>query len=281
MNAQAETKERKPEKRLHRRSRLTERDRRVLVLLGEHGCLTGLRIKAYLWNSTPASSAYRRRLRILMKRGLIEKVAGDPTRAPAYRLAKRGKAVIGKLQDSGGAEPNRRAYQTQFQHDQILFDARRILERSPLIRNFMAENDVRNLLLKGHEKLLHWEKAPVIPDAMFTYAVPGKTMRIAVELELNLKARQRYTRIFRSHLLAKSWQLTIYIVKGDAFRKRLMKVLADVRATDIEVRMAKTVNGIYFCTLEDFLLQELSVPMTNGKKEFSFADAAQTVEAKT
>lgn len=268
-------------RKVRRRPRLTGRDMKILALLGEYGCVSGARIKGYLWNSAPASGAHYRRLRILLRRGLIEKVLGDRSIPIGYRLTKKGMEVLGKMPGATVGLFSRRAYKTQFEHDQLLIDARRILEKSPLIQDFKTENDVRNLLLTGREKLLHWEGAPVIPDAMFTYSVPGKTMRIALELELTPKVRRRYTRIFRSHLLAKTWSLTIYVVKGEKFRARLMKVLSDVKATDIEVRMAKTVNGIYFCTLEEFLSKELSVPMTNGKKEFSFAEAAQIVEAKT
>lgn len=268
-------------RKVRRRPRLTGRDWKILALLGEYGCVTGTRIKAYFWNSSPASCAHYRRLGILIKRSLIEKVSGDRSIAIGYRLTKKGKEVLGRLHAAKGSPLSRRAYKTQFEHDQLLIDARRILEKSPLISNFKTETEIRNLLLSGREKLLHWENAPVIPDAIFTYSIPGKTMRVALELELTLKVRRRYTRIFRSHLLAKDWGLTIYVVKGANFRDQLMKVLDEVKSTDIEVRMAKTVNGIYFCTLEDFLLKELSVLLANRNKEFSFAKAAQIIEAKT
>lgn len=89
----------------------------------------------------------------------------------------------------------------------------------------------------------------------------------------------RYGRIFRAHLLAKKWNLTFYIVKDDALRKSLMETLEEVRRKDLEVRLAKVVNGIYFCSLDDFLLNGLETPMTNGKREISFAEMARRIEA--
>lgn len=269
-----------PPLRGRRRPRLTDRDMKILSLLGDYGCVEGARIKAYLWDSAPASGAHYRRLRILTKRELVEKVSGDRSISIGYRLTKKGMALLGTMQEGIRAPPSRRGYKTQFEHDQLLIDVRRILEKSPLIHDFKNENGVRNLLLDDREKLLRWENAPTIPDAMFTYSVPGKTMRIALELELTTKVRRRYTRIFRCHLLSKDWDLTIYVVKDEKFRTRLMQLLNDVKTTDIEVRMTKTVNGIYFCTIEEFLLRELSTPLTNGKKEFSFAEAAQLLETK-
>lgn len=268
-------------KKGQRRPRLTGRDQRILALLGEYGCVAGARIKACLWNSSPSSGAHYRRLRILIKLRLVEKVLGDRSIPIGYRLTKMGMEALGKIPGAKAPLPYRRAYKTQFEHDQLLIDVRRILQASPLIRAFKTENEIRHLLFNGQEKLLHWENAPLVPDAMFTFSVPGKTMQIALELELSAKAGRRYTRIFRSHLLASDWGLTIYIVKGEKFRARLMELLTDVKAKDLEVRMAKTINGIYFCSLEEFLLKELSTTMTNGKKEFSFTDLAQTAEAKT
>jgi hypothetical protein len=268
-------------KKVRRRPKLTGRDERILALLGEYGCVAGDRIKSYFWNSTPASCAHYRRLGILRQRGLIENVLGDRSIAIGYRLTKRGEEALTKLKATKPGLLNRRAYKTQFEHDQLLIDVRRILEKSPLISDFRAEPEIRRDLLNGKAKLLHWENAPMIPDATFAFSTPGQKMRMAAELELTLKTRRRYTKIFRNHLLSKNWQMVIYVVKGEDLHDRLMKLLNEVKTTDLEVTLAKSINGIYFCALEEFLKKGLSVPMTNGKKEISFEQIAQSAGIKS
>ena len=261
--------------KLRRRPRLTGRDRQILTLLGQYGCVGADRIKSRFWKSTPNSRTHYRRIGILKRRGLIATVNGDGITANGYRLTKRGLDVLRNINQSGPVIANRRAYKTQFAHDQMLIDIRSILETSPLVRDFAPESEVRRKLQKDHSKLLHWENAKHIPDAMFVLAIPGKEMRMAIELELTPKAAPRYTKIFRNHLLAKDWDLVIYIAQGDKFKDQLMERLNEVKSKDVQVKIAKQLNGIYFCTLDEFLSKQLETPLTNGKKEISLGNIAR------
>ena len=267
-------------KKLRHRPKLTGRDRKILALLGEYGCVTADRIKAYFWNSSAKSRAHYRRLGVLRRRGFIENVSGDRSMTIGYRLTKRGKEVWRKYSAAGIVPSVRRAYKTQFEHDQLLIDVRRILEESPLVREFKSEVEIRNRVMDGNAKLLHWENAPIIPDATFVFEVPGQRRRVALELELTPKAKRRYAKIFRSHLLAKDWSVVFYIVKDATFRDRLMKTLNDIKSTDLQVLVASKLNGIYFCTLDEFLSRRLAVPFTNGKKEISLDKIAQNFGLK-
>lgn len=271
----------KPAPKMRRRPRLTGRDQKILILLGQYGCVAAERIKARLWNSTPNSRTHYRRIGILKRRGLIELAYGDGITANGYRLTKRGVEVLKKIRKSNVGIANRRAYKTQFAHDQLLIDVRSILEKSPLVKDFTPESEARRKLLNEQSKLLHWENAPLIPDATFVLAIPGQEMRAAIELELTPKAARRYTKIFRNHLLAKDWELVIYIVQGDRFCDQLMERLNEVKGKDIQVQIAKRLNGIYFCTLDEFLSKQLTVPLTNGKKELSLAKIAQNFGLST
>lgn len=259
----------------HRRSKLTERDQKILSLLGEYGCVSAERIKSHCWQSSKTSRAHYRRLAVLRRMGLVENVMGDRSMTIGYRLTLRGKRIVAGMGSTRSPAVNRRSYKTQFEHDQILIDIRGILEKSPLVKGFRSEAEIRHSLLAGHRNLLHWENAATIPDGAFVFAVPGHEQKAALELELTPKKKQRYARIFRNHLLAKDWNLVFYIVKNEPFRKQLMQLLSDVKANDIEVQVAKRINGIYFCTLEEFLKRKLRVPFTNGKEEISFAEVAK------
>ena len=267
-------------RKLPRSPTLTERDRRILLLLGEYGCVSAERIKAHFWNENPRSRAHYRRLGVLKRLLLIENVKGDGAVTIGYRLTKKGKELFSGMFDHRESSLMRRGYKTQFEHDQLLIDVRQVLQKSPLIRNFQTEVEVRKKMMSMQTLKRHWEEMPTIPDALFSFEVPGQKMTVAVELELTPKLRSRYTRIFRNHLLSKDWQLVIYIVKDTKFQDRLMKLLSEIKATDIHVKIANTINGIYFCSLEDFLTKKLEAPMTNGKREISLERIAQNFLAK-
>lgn len=210
----------------------------------------------------------------MKRRNLIENVNGDGHVMIGYRLTKKGKEFVAARFGGQAANPVRRSYKSQFEHDQLLIDLREILEKSPLVADFRTESEVRYELLNGASKLLHWERQPTIPDAAFVFKAPGQSMRVAVELELTPKVKRRYRRIFRNHLLSKDWQLVLYIVKDRALQERLMKLLADIKERDVEVRVQKNVNGIYFCPLPEFLSLGLRVLFTNGKREISLSALA-------
>lgn len=262
-----------------RRTRLTERDLRLLFFLGEHGCVSPARVKSYFWNSSEGSRAHNRRLRILTQEGHIEKVVGDQSRVLGYRITQKGKHFLRDTAPGKEIVISRRGYRTQFEHDQRLIDVRRILEQSPLILGFKMDHELRAEFSDGKSRPANWQNMPLIPDAIFIHRTPSGSVKMALELELTQKSKRRYGRIFKSHLLSKKWNLTLYLVKDDALKKSLMETLGAVKGKDLEVRLAKVVNGIYFCALEDFLSKGLEAPMTNGKREISFAEMARRIEA--
>ncbi|MGE0632169.1 MAG: hypothetical protein AB7O96_07155, partial [Pseudobdellovibrionaceae bacterium] len=187
--------------------RIVGRDVLLLRLLSEYGCVDAQRIKAKLWNGNPISRAHYRRLGILKKMGLIENVLGDQGVGLGYRISRLGQKVLAESGNEIETAVNRRTYKTQFEHDQLLIDIRRILEKSPVIREFKTEAEVKNELLGGSKGPVDWKTAPTIPDGTFVYEVPGQRLRVALELEITQKSRARYFKILRSHLLNKTWNM--------------------------------------------------------------------------
>lgn len=260
--------------------RLTERDRKLLLFLGAYGCVTAGRIKAKFWNGNSNSTAHYRRLRWLKRLGLVEVVGSDPTRTIGYRLSKRGKKVAGLFGKFGEVTLIRRNYSTQFEHDQLLIDVQEILEKSPLVKDYRTEDQVKRELFKGKKSAVDWRNAPKIPDATFVLEVPGQKMRVAVELELSVKMKRRYGKIFRNHLLSRDWNLVFYIAKNRMLMEWLMATLREVKANDAYIRVSETVSGIYFCSLEEFLLRRLETPFSNGKEEISLDQIASNFGIK-
>ena len=237
--------------------RIVPRDLVLLKLLSEHGCVDPQRIKAKFWNGNPVSKAHYRRLGILKRMGLIESVLGDQGVGLGYRISQKGQKTLIESGNLPKHIPIYRGYRTQFEHDQLMFDIRQTLEESPIVREFKTEGDVRDELLGGKLGPIDWRNAPTIPDGTFVYEVPGQRLRIALEIEVTMKSRARYFKILRNHLLNKTWDMTFYIMRDQSMLYRLLSLIEEVQIQDATVRVAKKVNGIYLCSLEEIQSQKL------------------------
>ena len=278
MKNQAKDMDARPRRKWKIKRRLTDRDRRLLGFLAEYGCVSAERIKAQFWNTKPNLRSHYRRLGVLRRLALIENVIGDRSMTIGYRITKRGQQLLNEIGEPDDRAVNRRSYKTQFEHDQLLIDVRRILERSPIVKEFKTESEVRSELIKGKARNSNWENMPAIPDGTFVFEVPGQKMRVAIELELSPKWKRRYGKIFRDHILSKDWSLVFYIVKDEQLLRFLRDTLAETKANDAYVRVSKAINGIYFCLLDDFLSAQLGVSFSNGKQELSLERIAKNFE---
>lgn len=259
--------------------RIVGRDVLLLRLLSEYGCVDAQRIKAKLWNGNPISRAHYRRLGILKKMGLIENVLGDQGVGLGYRISRLGQKVLAESGNEIETAVNRRTYKTQFEHDQLLIDIRRILEKSPVVHEFKTEAEVKNELLGGSKGPVDWKTAPTIPDGTFVYEVPGQRLRVALELEITQKSRARYFKILRSHLLNKTWNMAFYILRDQALLDHVLPLVDEVKREDASVRVARRVNGVYLCSLENFLKDGLKTRFTDGKKAISLDELAQKTKS--
>lgn len=261
--------------------RLVKRDLVLLKLLSEYGCVDAQRIKAKLWNGNPVSRAHYRRLSILKKMGMVENVLGDQGVSLGYRISRLGLRVLNETGTTSETTVLQRNYKTQFEHDQLLIDIREILSQSPVVHEFKTEAEIKNEILGGKKGPVDWRTAPTIPDGAFVYEVPGQRLRVALELELTQKSRARYFKILRNHLLSQRWDMTFYVLRNQALLDHILPLVAEVKAEDAAVRVARRVNGIYLCLLENVLGEGLKARFSNGKKEISLFDLAQNAASNS
>lgn len=259
---------------------ITSRDRMILTMMARHGCVSAKHIKKNFWEANDQTDNHYRRIGFLKKLKLIENVLGDGGHRIGYRLTRKGKKFMTLSKSDYAAKLIRRAYRTPLDHDYKLIDIKQILERSPIIKNFKTEGEIRHEILKAHSKLLHWESSPLLPDASFEIHTPDRTMRVAVELEMTSKTKRRYTRIFRKHLLSKHWDFVIYIAKDDKLMNRLIRCYKEIRGKDIELKIAKSVNGFYLCTLDEFIKNQLGTQLVGEQETISLTEIAQFYEKK-
>lgn len=183
--------------------------------------------------------------------------------------------ALGEDHDGGIAS---KSYRTDYYHDQTLIDVKGIFANCSAISDYKSEGKIRKEINQKLSSLLHWEKRGNIPDGYFHLKLPDRNLRVAIELELSDKSQKRYERIFRNHLLSKSWDLVIYLVRDETLKNYLLGLLQKSKDRDIQVRVSNMLNGIYFCELNDFLKNGLDVKLTNGRRELSFKELAQISE---
>jgi hypothetical protein len=257
-----------------RGTRITDRDVAVLRLLDEYGCVDAQRIKVKLWNANPKSRAHFRRIGILRGLNLIDIVLGDQGVGIGYRITKKGRGILLEKGASVTTQTNKKTYKTQFEHDQLLIEVRSILESSPVVKDFKSEAEVKYELLAGRRGPPDWKDALAVPDGTFIYEVPGQRIRVAVELELTQKSRARYFKILRGHLLNKTWGMAFYIVKDESLILKMRGLLDEIKSHDVRVRVARKINGVYLCSLEEFRRERLKANFSNGKETFSLGEVA-------
>lgn len=217
-----------------------------------------------------------RRLRHLQRIGLIELLTGDGETTLGYRLTRRGVKFARKNRFlAGDAVHSRPAFKTQFDHDQIVNEARQILSTSPIVTNFIAESELRSRIGKSRVSAMRgadheWK----VPDAMFTLSTSRGSMTTALEVELTQKAKARYARIVGTLLTSKSFEFVFFVCKDENLKTLIRNQITKARATNALVRASNRSNGIYFCTLTDLRKNGLDAVWEGEDTRFSINDLA-------
>lgn len=259
------------------RHRVTGRDKMILNLLADFGCASPRKIQTQLFKENDKTKNHFRRFRILRQLKLIDHVWRDDGAMLGYKLTAKGKKFLALGEDHDGGIASK-SYRTDYYHDQTLIDVKGIFANCSAISDYKSEGKIRKEINQKLSSLLHWEKRGNIPDGYFHLKLPDRNLRVAIELELSDKSQKRYERIFRNHLLSKSWDLVIYLVRDETLKNYLLGLLQKSKDRDIQVRVSNMLNGIYFCELNDFLKNGLDVKLTNGRRELSFKELAQISE---
>ncbi len=217
-----------------------------------------------------------RRLRHLQRIGLIELLTGDGETTLGYRLTRRGVKFARRNRFvPGDAAHSRPAFKTQFDHDQIVNEARQILSTSPIVANFIAESELRSRITKSRVSTARgidheWK----VPDAMFTLSTSRGSMTTALEVELTQKAKARYSKIVAALLTSKSFEFVFFVCKDECLKTLIRHQIAKARATNALVRASNRSNGIYFCTLADLRQHGLNAVWEGEDTRFSINDLA-------
>lgn len=83
------------------------------------------------------------------------------------------------------------------EHDHKLLSLRLILERLGIVKSWTAEHQIRSMIYKKYS--LREAKNKLIPDGLMEATIKNYSETVAIELELNLKNKDRYQKIIYAY----------------------------------------------------------------------------------
>lgn len=235
-----------------RKIKLSSRDFKLLELAAKQKFLT-IQDVAQFWTSNKSHHHYER-MRDLCQAGFFQPLLGDQKIRLGYRLMPKGISHLPTAElKSSALVMTRIGYRTGFGHDRLLHEVRSALETLPIVSNFRSEAQVRSIFASRHGKKEQKGKGYKVPDGLFQLSNHNGDFKVAIEVELSVKAEARYHSIFRELLLQPDFDIVFYLTGQDDIKKMLIRILADVRAEDLVVQTARRQNRIYFASLRELL----------------------------
>ena len=253
---------------------LTKRDLAILKHIGEYGFSSARWIKEQFWNGK-ANCIYYRRLSILRQLGLVEHMVGDDDNKLAYRLTKRGIALL-RTSGAETAEDSeyRAAYRTTYNHDDYLVGLGIVLRSFPGVVEYWPERQVRQKLTLKHGYKERKRDGYKVPDALFTVQTKQRRLRVALELEIAPKAKAYYRKILNRLITSTDFDMVLFIAPDSNTLEGLRATLNWVRANDVHVKYAGRDNGFYFALLGDVLTGKGNAKFSGEGTAFTLAQLA-------
>jgi hypothetical protein len=253
---------------------LQERDLAILRLLGEHGFATGEAIAGRYWPDAGQRLHYRR-LRRLIAAGFVKPLVGDGGRRLGYCLTAKGAASLRPVGDiAPSAWAARSIYRSSYDHDRLLLRLRSLFESSPLVSGYLTDVVQRRKVAAARGRPLSGRDRWKLPDASFRVALPDRSLKIALELELSSKSHARYDVMLRQLSTSPEVDSTFIVYRGRLIRESIEGILRALRAKDPQVRECPRYHGFYFAELQNLLDHGLEGTFEGEGKVFSLASLA-------
>lgn len=226
-------------------------------------------IRDRFWKSASTHNHYTR-IRKLVRAGLIERLVGDMRVQLGYRLTKNGiDKLSSEVLKTVAAENRSFSYRTAFDHDKLLVAIRRVFEESPLVSHYMPEHEVRRMLASRHGKEEKRNAGYKVPDSLFNLKTATRILTVAVELELTLKSKNRYLRVFRKLLTSSDFDVVFILTANAKMADAIRTIALDVKANDPYVRRWPVKRGLYFIALDEFLTERSEATLKGDGQPFS------------
>ena len=224
---------------------ITKRDMTLLSELSDYGLFSTSYIVEKYFNNGDYSSALRR-LRILEKGNYIRRAGFLKTKENLWAITPFG----GKKMPSEYFK----SYwnQSTIEHDYRLIKLRIDLEALGVVKRWIPEHVIRSMVFQKYS--LRDAKKKLIPDGMFDCQVLNSKMRMAFELELTLKSRDRYKNLFGQYQWKENLHGVWYVITSEYHLKKLTEYWSSFKEYSSKVK-------IYFSYLDDLIKLKGSAKM--------------------
>ena len=188
----------------------TERDLLLLEQLESYGVLSTQQIRELIFKGINTRTVLRR-LRLLKQRGFIFSSEGLPNGGLAWVLSKKS-AFLFKHDIE-----NKIINKNTLQHDVAISSLRIQLERLKIAESWTSEHILKKKVMRSiHEEkeisLCYMDEPPLVPDSLFITKHEEEMKAVALELELNLKSKARYKKIFSQYKEKENIWFVWYVV---------------------------------------------------------------------
>ena len=200
----------------------TTRDLFLLEKLESYGVLSTQQIRELVFNGINTRTVLRR-LRLLKQRGFIFSSEGLPKGGLAWILSKKSANFF--KQDLSHKIINKNT----LQHDVAVSSIRIHLERLKIVKSWTAEHILKKEIIRSpyrerKESSYFDEGCSLVPDSLFITKHEGEMKAVALELELSLKSRARYKKIFFQYEKKREIWFVWYVV----LTRSMGKLLSDI-----------------------------------------------------
>lgn len=196
--------------------RIQKRDKELLKLICELGLISTKQI-GNLFFKDVAMTTVLKRLRLLEGERLIKRVQGLESFELLWSIDSRGAKLIEK-------ELYKNTWnKAMLAHDYKLSSLRQTLSLFKLYDSWLPEHELRSLIYKKYSFKGSLNK--LIPDGLMTFRKNGIVETWAIEMELSLKNKNRYEKIFREYGKKENLKGIWYFVQGDSLFKSLKEIV--------------------------------------------------------
>ena len=188
----------------------TERDMFLLEQLESYGVLSTQQIRELIFKGINTRTVLRR-LRLLKQRGLIFSSEGLPNGGLAWVLSKKSASLFKHDIE------NKIINKNTLQHDVAVSSIRIQLERLKIAESWTSEHILKKEVIKSiyegrRNSLSYMDEPPLVPDSLFITKHDEEMKAVALELELNLKSKARYKKIFSQYKDKENFWFVWYVV---------------------------------------------------------------------
>ena len=250
--------------------KLQNRDLKILAYIDSQNFAQVAELYGRFFTNKKGSAYHYKRLKQLEQAQLIEKIMGLNGHTAGYSLIKKGYQAL-EINSSYELPTKAKAdrFIKSYNHDCLVHKIKNILLTSNLVSSFIPEKKLSAQLLRNTKIKSEYRKGDKIPDGFFYLNISGEEQSVALEVELSLKSKSRYEKIFTKHSLTKYWSTVFYIVKDEPLRQKLLSYLEETKEKVFLLKTHKKQNDIYFALLDEVLDKKLLADFIDKDVKFS------------